>query len=148
MYDKQNGFTIVELVVVIAILAVLAGVAIPRFINTTKAARGSKIIADINACESAVNIYYSRNGVFPESSDSLVISHLASWPKPPMGSAVLKKLNGTDLVLEVHTSSYVYTKPADKAELNTRLGRITLGGMTIEQILSTSETSLTLSDND
>ena len=148
MYDKRNGFTIVELIVVIAILAVLAGIAIPRFMNTTKVAHGSKIIADINACESAVNIYYSRNGVFPENSDSLVGNYLAAWPKPPIGGAVLKKLDDSDLDLEVQASSYVYAKPADNAELSTRTGRITLGGKTIDEILSTSATSMTLSDDD
>lgn len=146
MTKKADGFTLVELIVVIAILGVLAGIVVPRFMNTTKATRGSKIIADINACESAVNIYYSRNGVFPESSDSLVGNYLADWPNPPLGGAVLKKLDGSDLDLEVQVSSYVYAKPADKAELSTRIGRITLGGKTIEEILSSSDSSLTLTD--
>ena len=146
MIKQKRGFTLVELVVVIAILGVLAGIVIPRFINTIKIARGSKIIADINACESAVNIYYSRNGVFPESTDSLVGNYLADWPKPPIGSAILKKLDGSDLNLEVQASSYVYTKPAEKVELSTRIGRITLGGKTIEDLLSYSESRITLTD--
>ena len=57
MRPMKKGFTLVELVVVIAILGILAGLAIPRFVNANMAARGSKILADISACESAINIY-------------------------------------------------------------------------------------------
>lgn len=57
MKNFRAGFTLVELVVVIAILGILAGLAIPRFVNANMDARGSKILADISACESAINIY-------------------------------------------------------------------------------------------
>ena len=65
MKNLRAGFTLVELVVVIAILGILAGLAIPRFVNANMAARGSKIFADMNACESAINLYYVRTGSFP-----------------------------------------------------------------------------------
>lgn len=143
---KSNGFTLVELVFVIAILGVLAGIAIPRFINANMAARGSKILADINACESAVNTYYVKNGDFPGSSEVIAGSYLANWPKPPVGKAMVKKHDNNDLTIDVQATNYVYTKPADKEELSTRIGRITLGGKTMEDILTTSETSLILTD--
>lgn len=147
MHKNIGGFTLTELVVVIAILSVLAGVAIPRFINADMAARGSKILADMNACESAVNIYYVKNGNFPDDSETVVSSYLANWPKPPIGKANVKKHDNNDLILDVRATSYVYIKPALGSELDIRSGRITLGGMTIEDILSSSETSLTLSDD-
>lgn len=146
MKCKNNGFTLVEIVVTIAVLAVLAGIAIPRFLNANMAARGSKILADMNACESAINIYYVRTGSFPSDIDVLIPSYMAVWPKPPFGMAVVKKHDNNDIILNVQATSYGYAKPAAGTELNTRIGRITLGGMTIEQILSTSETNLTLSD--
>ena len=144
----KKGFTLVELVVVIAILGVLAGIVIPRFINTTQEARGSKIIADMNACESAINIYYTKTGNFPENIDTLVASYLAGWPKPPLGSALVKKHDNNDLILDVQATNYAYVKPGSGSELDIRVGRVTLGGMTIEEILSTSATNLTLVDED
>lgn len=146
MQKNKGGFTLTELVVVIAILSVLAGVAIPRFINSDMAARGSKILADMNACESAVNIYYVKNGNFPDDSEAIVSYYLADWPKPIVGKALVKKHDNTDLVLDVQALSYVYSKPVTGSELDIRIGRITLGGMTIEEILSTSQSSLTLID--
>ena len=147
MHKNIGGFTLTELVVVIAILSVLAGVAIPRFINADMAARGSKILADMNACESAVNIYYVKTGNFPEDADTVVSSYLATWPKPTLGKAMIKKHDNNDLIIDVQATNYAYVKPTS-SELDVRVGRITLGGMTIEEILSTSEESLTLTDTD
>ena len=143
----RRGFTLVELIVVIAMLVIIAGIGVSRFINASEVARGSKVLADINSCESAVNIYYAKNGTYPADAETLVSTYLEDWPKPPVGKALVKKLDNTDLILDVQTANYTYIKPANGSELNTRFGRITLGGMTIEEILSTSETSLVLTDD-
>ncbi|NCD07949.1 MAG: prepilin-type N-terminal cleavage/methylation domain-containing protein [Negativicutes bacterium] len=142
---RHNGFTLIELIVVIAILAILVGIAIPRFMNANMSARGSKILADMNACESAINIYYIKTGAFPDDIGVLVSSFMVVWPKPPVGKAILKKHDNNELKLDVQASKYVYAKPTT-GELSIKVGRVTLGGMTIEEILSTSESSLTLTD--
>ena len=148
MKGLKAGFTLIELVVIIAVLAVLAGIAIPRFVNANMAARGSKILADMNACESAVNIYYTKNGHFPANSEAIVDSYLATWPKPPAGSALIKKRDNNELIVDVKATAYVYNMPGSGSELDVRTGRVTLGGKTIEEILSTAGESLTLTDVD
>ncbi|MHC1718753.1 MAG: type II secretion system protein [Acidaminococcaceae bacterium] len=148
MKNLRAGFTLVELIVVIAVLGVLAGIAIPRFVNANMAARGSKILADMNACESAINIYYVKNGDYPLNTANLVSTYMANWPKPPIGSALVKKHDNNDLILDVQATNYAYVKPVSGSELDIRVGRVTLGGLTIEEILSMSEESLTLTDAD
>jgi general secretion pathway protein G len=146
MLNRKQGFTLVELVVFIAVLGILASIAVPMYIDARASACGSRVIADLHASEAAVNIFYARNGFFPEDSDALVGTHLAVWPIPPSGKATIKKHNGTSLTLEVQATRYVYNKPADYSELTVKIGRVTIGGMTIEDLLSTTSTSLTLTD--
>lgn len=61
----RKGFTLIELVVVIAILGILAGIAIPRFMDSIEIARGAKLLADLRSIESAGTVYYTKNGKYP-----------------------------------------------------------------------------------
>ena len=91
---NRKGFTLVELVVVIAILGILAGLAIPRFMDATASARGARIVADMRTIDSAIMMYNAKTGNLPVSKDALTIDKttggvtsaikvLAAWPTPP-----------------------------------------------------------------
>ena len=51
---KQSGFTLIELVVVIAVLAILAGVAIPKFLDLTTQAKMSALQADLGTIRTGI----------------------------------------------------------------------------------------------
>ena len=62
---KRSGFTLIELVVVIAILGILAGIAIPRVMDMTARARGAEIVANLRTIDSAIALYITKTGKVP-----------------------------------------------------------------------------------
>ena len=60
---NQKGFTLVELMVVIAILGVLAAIAIPKFNESTAKANTARIQADLRTLDSALVQYQADGGV-------------------------------------------------------------------------------------
>lgn len=62
MFKNNKGFTLVELVVVIAIIGILAGIAIPMYTDATATARGARIIADMRTLQSAYTMYVAKEG--------------------------------------------------------------------------------------
>jgi prepilin-type N-terminal cleavage/methylation domain-containing protein len=68
----RRGFTFVELLAVVLILAVLAGVAIPMYINSRRSAAARACLANIRAIASAESAYYLRNGTWATTVAGLV----------------------------------------------------------------------------
>ena len=62
---SQKGFTLIEIMVVVVILGILASVIAPRIMDNPDKARVSKAKHDINALESALDVYRLDNFVYP-----------------------------------------------------------------------------------
>ena len=62
------SFTLTELVAVIVILALLAGVITPQIVKTMEKGRDSRRIADIDSLVSALQAYYMDNSSYPTTS--------------------------------------------------------------------------------
>ena len=81
-----------ELVVVIAIIGILAGIAVPRFLDATASARGAKIVADMRTIQSAEMIYYAKNAKYPTQQSDLNTLVQGGWPGVPTGKFIIAQV--------------------------------------------------------
>jgi type II secretion system protein G len=66
----QRGFTLIELVVVIAIIGVLAGFLVSNFMNAREKARDSQRKSDVKQIQKALEVYRQDNNQFPTTLPS------------------------------------------------------------------------------
>ncbi|MDR2872405.1 MAG: pilin [Xanthomonadaceae bacterium] len=62
---KQQGFTLIELMIVVAIVAILAAIALPAAQDFLTRARVSEALATAGTCKTSVSEYYASEGVLP-----------------------------------------------------------------------------------
>ena len=133
-----------ELVVVIAIIGILAGMAIPRFLDATASARGAKIVADMRTIQSAEMIYYAKNAKYPTQQSDLNTLVQGGWPGVPTGkfiiAQVLRQGGGTTEGVAGDGAAYTYTAGADDGAS----GTITLTGASNLTGVSGSSYTLTV----
>jgi len=67
---KQSGFTLIELMIVVAIIGILAAVAIPAFLEYMNSGKGSEGDIAINHLEKNAKAYYVKAADFPQGNEA------------------------------------------------------------------------------
>ena len=82
---QEGGFTLIELVVVMAIIAILASLAVPIFTAQIKKAKEAVLQEDLHVMRNAIDSYTMDKGKAPQSLDDLVqAGYLRAIPVDPM----------------------------------------------------------------
>lgn len=68
----QKGFSFIELMVVVVILGILAGMIVPRYMGRTDEAKAVKAKVDIAAIETSLKMYRLDNGTYPSTEQGLL----------------------------------------------------------------------------
>lgn len=68
MKKVQQGFTLIELMIVVAIIGILAAIAIPAYQNYTTRAQVSEVILAASSARTDIAEFVSVNGALPDSS--------------------------------------------------------------------------------
>src|SRR5690554_6349001 len=107
---RQRGFTIIELLIVMAILGMLAVMVAPNLFNQADGARRDAVLSQISSLGSALDAYRLDVGQYPDSLEGLVrnTSARSTWngpylrgevPSDPWGNAYVYESTGRDYTL-------------------------------------------------
>jgi len=108
--NSQSGFTLIEILVVMAIIGMLAVMVAPNIFNQQAGAQRDAALSQISTLEAALDTYRLDVGEYPDSLDGLMTndSGRASWngpylrrdvPKDPWGNEYVYDVNGRDFTL-------------------------------------------------
>lgn len=115
---RQQAFTLIEILVVLAIIATLLSIVSPRYFNSIERSKETTLKHDLNIMREAIDKFYSDKNTYPETLDDLVQhKYLRAIPPDPMTES-----NSTWLIMpppsieekgavfDVHSGSAAYAE--------------------------------------
>ena len=82
---RRSGFTLVELLVVMAIIATLLTLAVPRYFGSIERSKEAVLRQDLATLRDTIDKYHGDTGRYPESLEDLVTKkYLRSIPRDPL----------------------------------------------------------------
>lgn len=111
MKTREQGFTLLEIMIVVSIIVILLGLAINRIGNPTGFAKETAIRADLQSIGTQLRLYESMNGFLPTSEQGLqaLVVQAQTEPKPARWYQLL-----TSVPNDPYGTPYIYVSPGVK----------------------------------
>jgi general secretion pathway protein G len=108
---KQQGFTLLEIMIVVGIIVILLGLAISKLGIPTGFAKQTAVRADVQAIGTQLQLYESMNGFYPSTEQGLqaLVSQPQSDPRPTRWYQLFR-----ELPKDPWGSDYIYRNPGLK----------------------------------
>ncbi|MEA3405616.1 MAG: type II secretion system major pseudopilin GspG [Pseudomonadota bacterium] len=112
---KQSGFTLIELMVVVVILAVLAAFVAPKLMDRPDEARLVKAKQDISAISSALQLYKLDNFVYPTTDQGIeaLVTEPTDDPQPKHWKQYLEQMP-----TDPWGNPYLYLSPGEHGDFD------------------------------
>lgn len=114
---KRQGFTLVEVLVVVVIIGLLAGLVVPRIVGRGEEAKRTAAKVQISELEQALDLFKLDNGFYPTTDQGLEAlveePNMPPEPRNYRSGGYIKKLP-----LDPWGSPFVYRSPGDHDEVD------------------------------
>ena len=117
--NRTGGFTLVEIMIVVAIIALLASIAVPGFLRARKRSQASRIINDLRLIDNAIDMYAIENN---KSSGNAVA--VTDWTKYLKAGTNLY-VTGKDILGNTYGAQTVDSLPRVPSSSKTALSDVT-----------------------
>jgi general secretion pathway protein G len=104
---KKNGFTLIEILVVLAIIATLLSLVTPRYFDSISRSKEKILKNDLIVMREAIDKFYSDKNAYPDSLEDLVqYNYLRAIPIDPITDSTITWLLSPPLDIEMKGAVY------------------------------------------
>jgi len=96
--DRVRAFTLVEILIVIAILGILAAIVVPKYVDANEQTQEAAVRKSLQVLREQIALYHFKENAFPDDLDALVDDgYLSATPQHPgdTGNWVYNATDGT-----------------------------------------------------
>src|SRR6266853_2499789 len=111
MKENQQGFTLLEIMLVVTIIALLLGTAIYKLAGNVEYSRHVRVAADLQGINTQLKLYESMNGFYPTTEQGLqaLVTQPNTDPQPQRWYQLFK-----EMPKDPWNNNYIYYNPGKK----------------------------------